>query len=469
MDYCLSSSSGPDPKNSASQIRTPGPEVLRGSPDMTREIIDSLRFKQKYTSGVVAFHEDDSPSEQQQREVMDKFEDLAFAGLNKEDCNILWIRHTHCGNVELHMVVPRVEMKSGKSLNIAPPGWRNKFDALRDTFNYRHGWARPDDPARARKVQSSPHYRNPELMHREQFKKMIGQLVEKGIQEGEIVDSTGVVDLLKRYGTISRSGKGYTTVRTASGNKYRLKGTYFCKDFQVDVGLVKSLREYKKAQFVGPNIPPAVFAERNLKTAIDRTAVYNTKRYRADLTGSTVSPSISRPLDEFLILSLGADAIFEQEDSGSHLAKLIPRYGQEGRGADYRDSRQSKHTKETQPYEVSDDGTRNAVAWSSSAETGGNGELLQASRAAVFNRFARARRIFDAAGSGLGAALRALTKAHRRVYRELGGVIESIHEQRRAHGEALETASLSEEPSPDHNTDKLPKKRVRNFESPSIR
>ena len=41
-------------------------------------------------------------------------------------------------------------------LNIAPPGWEKTFGPLRDAFNAEHGWARPDDPARAR-VQQPGH------------------------------------------------------------------------------------------------------------------------------------------------------------------------------------------------------------------------------------------------------------------------------------------------------------------------
>ena len=46
-----------------------------------------------------------------------------------------------------------VDLETGKSLNIAPPGWQKTFGPLRDAFNHEHGWSRPDDPARARAQQ----------------------------------------------------------------------------------------------------------------------------------------------------------------------------------------------------------------------------------------------------------------------------------------------------------------------------
>src|SRR5680860_756453 len=58
--------------------RNPRPEVLRGNPATTRALIDGLDFKNKYSSGVIAFASEDAPTEAQQQAVMDDFERLAF-------------------------------------------------------------------------------------------------------------------------------------------------------------------------------------------------------------------------------------------------------------------------------------------------------------------------------------------------------------------------------------------------------
>ncbi|MEB6138280.1 relaxase/mobilization nuclease domain-containing protein, partial [Klebsiella pneumoniae] len=54
--------------------------------------------------------------------IIDRFEAVAFAGLESDQYNILWVRHEHANHHELHFVTPRVELSSGKSLNIRPPG-----------------------------------------------------------------------------------------------------------------------------------------------------------------------------------------------------------------------------------------------------------------------------------------------------------------------------------------------------------
>ena len=102
------------------------PEVVRGDMDRTRDLIDSIDRQWTYTHGVLSFAAEDAPTEDQQREAMDMFERLAFAGLDHEQYDITWVRHSHTesGRTELHFVTPRMELNSGKALNIAPPNWK---------------------------------------------------------------------------------------------------------------------------------------------------------------------------------------------------------------------------------------------------------------------------------------------------------------------------------------------------------
>ncbi len=126
------------------------PEVLRGDVGMTRSLIDSITRKWKYTAGALSWHPDDKVSPEKEEEVMDAFERVAFAGLEPDQRNILWVRHVHAGHHELHFVIPRMELSSGKAFNACPPGWEEDFAPFRDLCNHREQWARPDDPARER-------------------------------------------------------------------------------------------------------------------------------------------------------------------------------------------------------------------------------------------------------------------------------------------------------------------------------
>lgn len=132
------------------------PDVLRGDPEVTRVLIDSLDTTWRFTAGALSWHPDDTVTPEQEQRVMDDFEALAFAGLEADQRNILWVRHVHAGHHELHFVIPRVELVSGKAFNPCPPGWQKHFDLFRDLHNHREGWARPDDPARTRMYTPAP-------------------------------------------------------------------------------------------------------------------------------------------------------------------------------------------------------------------------------------------------------------------------------------------------------------------------
>ena len=129
----------PDRKNSP-------PEVLRGDVAMTCALIDSIDRKWKYTAGALSWNPDDTLSPEKEEKMMDAFEQVAFAGLDPDQRYILWVRHLHAGHHELHFVIPRLELSSGKDVNACPPGWQKDFDVFRDLHNHKEQWARPEDP-----------------------------------------------------------------------------------------------------------------------------------------------------------------------------------------------------------------------------------------------------------------------------------------------------------------------------------
>ena len=65
-------------------------------------------------------------------------------GLEEERYSWSAVLHREAdGGVHVHVLAARCDLETGKSLNIAPPGWQKTFDALRDSLNYEHGWSRP--------------------------------------------------------------------------------------------------------------------------------------------------------------------------------------------------------------------------------------------------------------------------------------------------------------------------------------
>ena len=218
------------------------PEVVRGDLARTRELIDSIARRWTYTHGVLSFAPGDAPTVDEQEAAMDAFEAFAFAGLDPEQFDITWVRHQHTagGRVELHFVTPRMELASGRALNIAPPGWERSFSTLRDALNLEHGWARPDDPARAREVafELSPPWAQ-HGFHLKEGKEAVHGYVTALIERGAVHDRASLVDALTEAGLeVTRAGKDYVTVRDPdTDERLRLRGRVYEKDWSDDAEL----------------------------------------------------------------------------------------------------------------------------------------------------------------------------------------------------------------------------------------
>lgn len=275
------------------------PEVLRGDVETTRALIDWLDTKWKFTAGVLSWHPDDKVTAEQERRVMDDFEQVAFAGLEPDQRNILWVRHSHAGHHELHFVIPRVELSSGKAFNPCPPGWQKHFDVFRDLHNIREDWARPDDPARAR-LHTPEHAdlhnarllrwgKTPNKDERGEAKEAIHAYLAGLFAQGMLTSRADVITALQETGLeIHRSGKNYITVKDPkSGEKLRLKGGIYAEHWHYnerqcsfDVG--RAYPGQDRTGAAGNRGPDPAAVQRlaaKLERVIETRARYNRGRY----------------------------------------------------------------------------------------------------------------------------------------------------------------------------------------------
>jgi len=212
------------------------PEVLRGDVAMTCALIDSISRKWKYTAGALAWHPSEKISPEKEQEIMDSFEQVAFAGLEPDQRYILWVRHLHAGHHELHFVIPRLELSSGKDFNACPPGWEKDFGVFRDLHNHKEQWARPDDPTRARedlpkkadlfKARMERWGREVKESERDKAREAIHAYLKGKIAQGLVSNRADILVALKEKGlSVNRAGKDYISVMEAeSGKKLRFKG-----------------------------------------------------------------------------------------------------------------------------------------------------------------------------------------------------------------------------------------------------
>ena len=207
-------------RDSAGRVR-PGIEVLRGNPDHVAAVADSLGFERKYTSGVIAWAPEDRPTDAQIGAVLDEFERTAWAGLEPDRYAWTAVLHREHGTgVHVHILTARCDLETGRSLNIAPPGWQKTFGPLRDGFNHQHGWSRPDDPARARAHQ--PGHRayleaaklRAGLEHEAGPRELIRDYLLQRVEHGVVRSRADVVTALEEAGfEVPRQGKDYLTAR----------------------------------------------------------------------------------------------------------------------------------------------------------------------------------------------------------------------------------------------------------------
>lgn len=271
------------------------PEVLRGDVDTTRTLIDSLDTKWKFTAGVLSWHPDDKVTAEQEQRVMDDFEQVAFAGLEPDQRNILWVRHSHAGHHELHFVILRVELSSGKAFNPCPPGWQKHFDVFRDLYNHREGWARPDDPARARlhtpehadlhKARLLRWGKTPGKDERAEAKQAIHDYLRQCIEQGTVTSRADVLTAMQGAGLeINRAGKDYITVKDPeSGEKLRLKGGIYAEQWNLELAS-RAHESQSRAGATGIGGPDPATIHRlaaELERVIEKRAQYNRGRYPA--------------------------------------------------------------------------------------------------------------------------------------------------------------------------------------------
>ena len=217
-------------------------KVLRGNPHQVAEVADALQFEHKYTSGVIAWAPEDKPSDAQIGRVVDEFEKTAWA----RDWNRTATPGQRSSTAKRARVCTCIswrrgcDLETGKSLNIAAPGWQKMFDALRDWQNHENGWSRPDDSERARDVQ--PGHRayieaaqlRSGLEAEKDPRRLITDYLSQGIETGAVSDRATMVSALQRAGLeVVRQGEHYLTASDPeSGGKWRLKGAIYERDFQ---------------------------------------------------------------------------------------------------------------------------------------------------------------------------------------------------------------------------------------------
>lgn len=263
--------------------------IMRGSPKMVEDVAAALPFTEKYKSAVVAWAPGDIPTEAELQQLLDNFAQVSFAGL--DPARFCWAAFLHVAEhkIDLHILVANVDLDTGKHFNIAPPGWQKDFDPLRDMWNHRIGWSRPDDPLRARPWQpgkrsviSAARVRAG-LAVEPDTKKVLGEMLLDRVARGIVNNRADVLAALKEFGEITRAGDDYISVRPPNLEKaVRLRGALFHRGFDASTYAPPAPSTMRTDQERDADINPdeEEAARKRFVAAIARRSAVNQRRYR---------------------------------------------------------------------------------------------------------------------------------------------------------------------------------------------
>lgn len=199
--------------------------VLRGDPNKSLMIANSLDFTQKYKMGCLSF-EEANLSDEDKQQIMDRFEAMAFCGLDADQYDITWIEHTDKGRLELNFFSPAVELTTGKRYQMYYHRADQKtFSLWRDVINHDFGLSDPLDPSKRQTLTQSDKRVSKKAQERKDF---YAEQVKELYRTQTVNNRDELIKHFTQNGLgISRIGKDYITLIDHNNTKIRLKGGLF--------------------------------------------------------------------------------------------------------------------------------------------------------------------------------------------------------------------------------------------------
>jgi len=231
--------------------------VLRGDADFLLEVARGIERKHVYSSAVIAFHKDEKVTDEVVEDVLSEFERVmcAYAGVadpaseeGRERLAWTAIWHKEGDNRHIHVIALRHDLKTGLSVNPAPPGWQATYELWKRYMIAKHDLIDPDatEHKRVATILPSTAERSEWLRAREKAKEKITEyVISRLLAEGEY-SREKVIKILSEIGKVSRVSEKYVTIEVG-GTKLRLKGGIY--DANTDVErLCREVRAKKEAR-----------------------------------------------------------------------------------------------------------------------------------------------------------------------------------------------------------------------------
>ncbi|MCC3789005.1 relaxase/mobilization nuclease domain-containing protein [Vibrio parahaemolyticus] len=214
--------------------RNATPEVLSGNVEVTKQLLLQNTFTRAYTSGCLSFAEKSSEVDSKaQYELMESFEKTLLAGLEPEQYDCVWIRHTDKkdGRLELNFHVVNRELTTNRRLQVYFDKYdRTRVDTWKSLQNDIHGFKDPDAPENKRFVSFNNNFGN-----RREVVNAINEYMQDKYIHNEIKNRNDVIKSLKEIPniTITRETKKAISIKHPSFEKpFRLKGELYEQHFR---------------------------------------------------------------------------------------------------------------------------------------------------------------------------------------------------------------------------------------------
>lgn len=221
-----------------------GAKLLRGDPEKTGLLIDSLKFKQRYTAGVLSFEESNT-SEKNKQEIMDSFENALLPGM-RHRANIMWVEHRDKGRLELNFLIANVDLERGKRLQ--PYYHRadlNRVDAWKELTNSTYGFTSPNDPAK----KQTQTFKTNESKPRKNIKETVDNAIANFYSTGVINSRDDIEKYLNSQGfnVVRKTKTSMTFTEQNSEKRYRLKGLLYGENFRTRESIREPVFERDRA------------------------------------------------------------------------------------------------------------------------------------------------------------------------------------------------------------------------------
>lgn len=260
--------------------RSVQPEVLEGNPATTIGLIDSIKRKHKYVSGVMAFRDSEDVTRAQLHELVRSFKQTFLPGLDEDQFNTLFVIHREKSNLEVHFVVPMIELRSGKRLNIHVPGRKNLelYEEFTRSTNHSLGFEQVT-PNPLRVQMACFHSKRPVDKREVRGGRALVEEILGALARGKFSDRAGLCEYLDaELGvTVTRKGEDYISVRQPGAKKAtRLRGPLFARNADY-AALAEEARTSPHRKHL--TAQAAATCHASLKTLVDERRRFNEAAY----------------------------------------------------------------------------------------------------------------------------------------------------------------------------------------------